>query len=259
MRSRSPAARQNAANESHRLLQPGHGMHVHQQYRTLQRRERMHDGGGLRERDLRVGGRREFATMGTPARRTLATRPPAVRRRLLSATMAMLVRRIVATRPAVVPRRRWCAPTTATPAPRTAATPRKDVWPLPLHPLPYAAPRSVPATRRSSVAAPPPSARPTVQARQHRCRSASGTCDVAETCSGTTGSCPANGFKPNGTSCNDGLFCTGPKTVTPAIRVSAAVRPTTVATATRAPRTPATRTRTGASSPPACRRAVTAR
>jgi hypothetical protein len=42
------------------------------------------------------------------------------------------------------------------------------------------------------------------------CRPASGQCDVAETCTGTTAYCPVNGYKANGTSCDDGQFCTGP-------------------------------------------------
>lgn len=41
------------------------------------------------------------------------------------------------------------------------------------------------------------------------CRAASGPCDVAETCSGASPSCPANGFKSNGSPCSDGNLCNG--------------------------------------------------
>ncbi|MFN2375656.1 MAG: hypothetical protein ABR538_03915, partial [Candidatus Binatia bacterium] len=41
------------------------------------------------------------------------------------------------------------------------------------------------------------------------CRSDAGDCDVAETCTGTSNSCPANGFDPGGTACTtDGNVCT---------------------------------------------------
>ncbi len=42
------------------------------------------------------------------------------------------------------------------------------------------------------------------------CRAADASgCDVAETCSGTSATCPANGFRPNGSTCvDDGLACT---------------------------------------------------
>ena len=33
------------------------------------------------------------------------------------------------------------------------------------------------------------------------CRPSAGQCDVAESCTGTSGACPANGFQPNTTSC----------------------------------------------------------
>jgi hypothetical protein len=39
------------------------------------------------------------------------------------------------------------------------------------------------------------------------CRAANGSCDVEETCSGGP-TCPADGFAPDGTSCNDGQSCT---------------------------------------------------
>jgi hypothetical protein len=35
------------------------------------------------------------------------------------------------------------------------------------------------------------------------CRSSAGQCDVAESCTGSSGACPADGFASNGTSCND--------------------------------------------------------
>jgi hypothetical protein len=41
------------------------------------------------------------------------------------------------------------------------------------------------------------------------CRAASGQCDAAESCTGSSAACPANVYKANGTACDDGLFCTG--------------------------------------------------
>lgn len=40
------------------------------------------------------------------------------------------------------------------------------------------------------------------------CRAASGTCDVAETCTGTSAACPTNLFKASGITCDDGQLCT---------------------------------------------------
>jgi hypothetical protein len=40
------------------------------------------------------------------------------------------------------------------------------------------------------------------------CRSAAGICDVAESCTGSSVDCPANGFEPNGTGCDDADVCT---------------------------------------------------
>jgi RHS repeat-associated protein len=40
------------------------------------------------------------------------------------------------------------------------------------------------------------------------CRASTGGCDVAETCTGSSAACPADAFKPNGTSCDDGKSCT---------------------------------------------------
>ncbi|OGJ17903.1 hypothetical protein A3K73_04680 [Candidatus Pacearchaeota archaeon RBG_13_36_9] len=40
------------------------------------------------------------------------------------------------------------------------------------------------------------------------CRQSTGFCDLAETCSGNSGQCPADLFKPEGTSCDDSLWCT---------------------------------------------------
>ena len=40
------------------------------------------------------------------------------------------------------------------------------------------------------------------------CRPAAGQCDVAETCTGASTACPADGFKPNGTACDDSNACT---------------------------------------------------
>ena len=40
------------------------------------------------------------------------------------------------------------------------------------------------------------------------CRAKAGFCDVAETCNGTSTTCPADGFVVNGTSCDDGNSCT---------------------------------------------------
>jgi hypothetical protein len=41
------------------------------------------------------------------------------------------------------------------------------------------------------------------------CRTAAGVCDASERCTGTSASCPPDGMAPNGTSCDDGSFCTG--------------------------------------------------
>lgn len=40
------------------------------------------------------------------------------------------------------------------------------------------------------------------------CRQVAGPCDVEERCTGTSPDCPADGYEQNGTSCNDGLYCT---------------------------------------------------
>ncbi|HYN21765.1 MAG TPA: hypothetical protein VE078_12445, partial [Thermoanaerobaculia bacterium] len=40
------------------------------------------------------------------------------------------------------------------------------------------------------------------------CRAASGTCDVAEKCSGSSPACPGNAFIASGVACNDGALCT---------------------------------------------------
>ena len=40
------------------------------------------------------------------------------------------------------------------------------------------------------------------------CRPSAGQCDTAETCSGASPTCPADGFLPNGTACDDGDTCT---------------------------------------------------
>ncbi|HEX7181324.1 MAG TPA: hypothetical protein VF756_05735 [Thermoanaerobaculia bacterium] len=40
------------------------------------------------------------------------------------------------------------------------------------------------------------------------CRAASGSCDVAETCNGSSAACPANAFVASGIACNDGALCT---------------------------------------------------
>jgi RHS repeat-associated protein len=40
------------------------------------------------------------------------------------------------------------------------------------------------------------------------CRASAGFCDVAEACTGTSTTCPADGKAPNGTTCNDGNACT---------------------------------------------------
>ena len=46
------------------------------------------------------------------------------------------------------------------------------------------------------------------------CRAKAGACDVAETCSGSSATCPADGFAANGTSCSDGNVCNGAETCT---------------------------------------------
>jgi len=40
------------------------------------------------------------------------------------------------------------------------------------------------------------------------CRPAAGMCDVAETCSGTSATCPPDATAPDGTTCSDGIACT---------------------------------------------------
>ena len=40
------------------------------------------------------------------------------------------------------------------------------------------------------------------------CRPASGQCDVADYCNGTSGTCPADAKAPDGSSCDDGNACT---------------------------------------------------
>src|SRR5438093_1391345 len=40
------------------------------------------------------------------------------------------------------------------------------------------------------------------------CRASAGQCDVAETCTGSSGACPADGFQPSGTGCDDADPCT---------------------------------------------------
>ncbi len=40
------------------------------------------------------------------------------------------------------------------------------------------------------------------------CRGSTGICDVAEVCTGTSTTCPADGKAPNGTTCSDGNACT---------------------------------------------------
>ncbi len=46
------------------------------------------------------------------------------------------------------------------------------------------------------------------------CRASADDCDLAENCDGTNIDCPADGYKQDGTSCDDGLFCTDPDTCT---------------------------------------------
>jgi len=40
-----------------------------------------------------------------------------------------------------------------------------------------------------------------------QCRTSAGQCDVAEYCDGINNNCPANGYAPFSTGCDDGLFC----------------------------------------------------
>ena len=46
------------------------------------------------------------------------------------------------------------------------------------------------------------------------CRVSAGICDVAESCTGSSTSCPVNAFLPVGTACNDGLWCVDGTTCT---------------------------------------------
>jgi hypothetical protein len=39
------------------------------------------------------------------------------------------------------------------------------------------------------------------------CRQSAGVCDIEEKCDGTTKNCPANAYQPDGTACNDLLWC----------------------------------------------------
>src|SRR5207302_6690195 len=66
------------------------------------------------------------------------------------------------------------------------------------------------------------------------CRPVAGQCDAAETCTGTSITCPADGFEPDGTTCDDGNACTtadacsngacigGPPTVCPPCEICVA-------------------------------------
>jgi len=42
-----------------------------------------------------------------------------------------------------------------------------------------------------------------------QCRAANGVCDMAENCTGSGAACPADAFQPDGTGCDDPLFCNG--------------------------------------------------
>ena len=44
------------------------------------------------------------------------------------------------------------------------------------------------------------------------CRTDAGACDVAETCTGSSATCPSDAFEPVGTSCSNGAFCDGAET-----------------------------------------------
>ncbi len=44
------------------------------------------------------------------------------------------------------------------------------------------------------------------------CRAATGSCDAAETCDGTSDACPVDTLLPNGTTCEDGDACNGSET-----------------------------------------------
>ncbi|MCZ7678044.1 MAG: hypothetical protein M5U28_04395 [Sandaracinaceae bacterium] len=55
----------------------------------------------------------------------------------------------------------------------------------------------------------------------HVCRAAAGACDVAETCTGTSATCPINAVRPDGSSCEDGLACDGSETCTSGVCGSA--------------------------------------
>ena len=48
----------------------------------------------------------------------------------------------------------------------------------------------------------------TIEPASTVCRAAAGTCDAAETCTGSSATCPADAPQPNGTSCDDGNACT---------------------------------------------------
>jgi len=44
------------------------------------------------------------------------------------------------------------------------------------------------------------------------CRASAGVCDIAETCTGSSATCPTDQFQPSGTSCDDVLYCNGHET-----------------------------------------------
>ncbi|KAI8099578.1 Metallo-peptidase family M12-domain-containing protein [Halteromyces radiatus] len=46
-----------------------------------------------------------------------------------------------------------------------------------------------------------------VRPANYTCRPATGGCDIAEVCDGTTGNCPADKFKDDGSDCGNGLQC----------------------------------------------------
>lgn len=52
----------------------------------------------------------------------------------------------------------------------------------------------------------------TFKTAQTTCRESAGVCDVAETCTGDSATCPVDVKTPQGTSCSDGLFCNGAET-----------------------------------------------
>jgi hypothetical protein len=65
----------------------------------------------------------------------------------------------------------------------------------------------------------------TLQPAGRLCRAAASVCDVAETCDGANGSCPTDALAPDGTACDDGVFCNGADACVAGVCARHATRP----------------------------------